>query len=517
MRIPRYQYSSSSLQKQKGVAAVWMGLLLVPIMGVTFWAVEGTRYVQETSRLRDSAEAAALAVTIQDQPNTANSLAKKYVDNYVRDIKSKKLSAVRVHQAEDEGAGVLEYIQYTVNAQTTHDSWFVSSFIPSFEAQQTLAGRSLARKYPVYLGDNNIDIVFVSDFSGSMKDRWGQHRHRKIDDLKTAINRISDKILCSSTRRQLVNGHWKEVCDEPGPQSASDKLLNRVGFVPYNVRTREVAPGNQVHVTSQLSYKNNYRTYTSSYSYNDVDWNAWRGKTRQQVNSCARWQSYCYNPRAENHEYAKRVKDVLDSSRSNVADVYNYVDIPSTVNTMLTDKSLLKSNYYSVTGVNLFNGFGDQDVSQFHNIRLTNKRTDLNPISTMWANGGTNAYQGILRGSQILNEGNPHSSVQEDQQAYNKKIKMLLILSDGQESPNNNILRQLVSSGMCNKARQEIPGLYIGIIGINFRASQQSGFQDCVIDSQEDIIDVSNLDELIEKIEKLIRKGSKTSGITKLY
>ncbi len=58
MRMQQYQHRS--LQQQKGVAAVWMGLLLVPIMGFTFWAVEGTRYVQESSRLRDSAEAAAM-------------------------------------------------------------------------------------------------------------------------------------------------------------------------------------------------------------------------------------------------------------------------------------------------------------------------------------------------------------------------------------------------------------------------------------------------------------------------
>jgi tight adherence protein G len=122
-----------------------------------------------------------------------------------------------------------------------------------------------------------------------------------------------------------------------------------------------------------------------------------------------------------------------------------------------------------------------------------------------------------LRGAQILHDGDPNSSDDEEQQAYNKKIKMLLILSDGQESPNNGILKGLVDRGMCNKAREEIPGLYIGVIGIDFRASQQSGFQDCVVDPNEDIIDVSNLDELIEKIEELIRKGSKTSGITKLY
>ena len=140
-----------SLRKQQGVAAVWMGLLLVPIMGVTFWAVEGTRYVQETSRLRDSAEAAAIAVTIEDELDLARGLASQYVENYVRDIKSANLSTQRFHQAEDEGAGVLEYIQYTVNAKTTHDSWFASRFIPSFDEQQTLAGYSLARKYPNYL------------------------------------------------------------------------------------------------------------------------------------------------------------------------------------------------------------------------------------------------------------------------------------------------------------------------------------------------------------------------------
>ncbi|MGF1815237.1 TadE/TadG family type IV pilus assembly protein, partial [Vibrio splendidus] len=205
-----------SLQRQQGAAAVWMGLLLVPIIGMTFWAVEGTRYVQETSRLRDSAEAAAIAVTIEDQPDQARGLATKYVENYVRDIKSTNLSADRFHQAEDEGTGVLEYIQYTVNAKTTHDSWFASSFIPSFDQQQDLAGRSLARKYPVYLGDNNIDIVFVSDFSGSMNDRWGSSRHIKIDDLKTAIDEISSKILCTSIKQDYVDGEWKYVCDEPG-------------------------------------------------------------------------------------------------------------------------------------------------------------------------------------------------------------------------------------------------------------------------------------------------------------
>ncbi|WP_045408955.1 TadE/TadG family type IV pilus assembly protein [Vibrio jasicida] len=515
MKMQRYQHQS--LQQQKGVAAIWMGLLLVPIMGFTFWAVEGTRYVQESSRLRDSAEAAAMAVTIEDQPDAARELATKYVENYVRDIKSASLSAQRFHQAEDEGAGVLEYIQYTVNARTTHDSWFASSFVPSFNGQQDLAGRSLARKYPVYLGDNNIDIVFVSDFSGSMDERWGSSRHKKIDDLKTAIDQISNKILCTSTRKEYVDGEWKDVCDEPGEDTTGDKLLNRVGFVPFNVRTREIVGGNQARATSQLSYRDGYNAYLSPYTYNDVNWDYWRTYSQSQVLNCASRQSRCSNPKSDNQKYAKRIRDVINLDRYAVADVYNYVDFPASVSTMFTDKSGLKPNFYSVSGTRLFNAHGSSNSSQFYNIRLSNKLSDLNAIKSMWADGGTAAFQGILRGSQVLHDGDPNSTDEEEQQAYNKKIKMLLILSDGQESPNNGILKGLVDNGMCDKARAEIPGLYIGVIGIDFRASQQSGFQDCVVNPSEDIIDVSDLDELIEKIEELIRKGSKTSGITKLY
>ncbi|MGR5362589.1 pilus assembly protein [Vibrio mediterranei] len=535
MRMQRYQHRS--LRRQKGVAAIWMGLMLVPIMGFTFWAVEGTRYVQETSRLRDAAEAAALAVTIEDQPTLANNLATKYIENYVRDIKSTALTAQRFHQAENQNAGVLEYIQYTVNAKTTHDSWFASSFIPSFGDQQDLAGRSLARKYPVYLGDNNIDIVFVSDFSGSMNSRWGTNRNRKIDDLKTAINQISDKILCTSIRRDQVNGNVEDVCDEQGQDSTANKLLNRVGFVPFNIRTREVISSQNARSTSQLSYRNDTHANRSTYTYNQVPWDAWRGESWNQVSSCAnnpgnckpvrnwswnRRQNCYYNARScpqealNNQQYAKRINDVLSRSYY-YPDDYNYVDFNQTVSTMFSDKSGLSSNYYRINGVQLFAGFGDQSSTQFHNIALTNKLSNLNAISPMWANGSTAAFQGILRGAQILKQGDPNSSDQDKQQAYTKKIKMLLILSDGQESPNNGILRGLVNAGMCNQARQQIPGLYIGVIGINFQASQQSGFQDCVVDPNEDIIDVSNLDELIKKIEELIRKGSKTSGITKLY
>ena len=507
-----------SFRKQQGVAAVWMGLLLVPIMGVTFWAVEGTRYVQETSRLRDSAEAAAIAVTIEDELGLSRGLAIQYVENYVRDIKSTNLSTQRFHQAEDEGAGVLEYIQYTVNAKTTHDSWFASRFIPSFDEQQTLAGRSLARKYLNYINGNNIDIVFVSDFSGSMNKLWGEEiKTNKIKDLKDAIDVISSKLLCKSIRHVYEAGEWKEVCVDSEEENSVDKLRNRMGFVPFNVRTRDKIAKYDTNVTSQLSYKSNYNDYVSSYSYNDIDWAYWSQYSRHQIDLCVYHDSFCPEPQEDNRDAAYRINDVLRLTRVNSPDVFDYVDFPKTVSTMFTDKSTLKSNFYSPENKALFNWHGSSDPLQFYTIPMTSKLTDLEPIYRMWPSGGTSAYHGILRGLQILNDGNPHSEDTQEQEAYDSKVKMLLILSDGEENPANGILKELVGRGMCNQARETIPGLYIGVIGIDFDASNQFGFQECVVDPNEDIIDVSNLDELIEKIEELIRKGSKTSGTTKLY
>ncbi|GAM66511.1 protein tadG [Vibrio sp. JCM 19236] len=69
---------------------------------------------------------------------------------------------------------------------------------------------------------------------------------------------------------------------------------------------------------------------------------------------------------------------------------------------------------------------------------------------------------------------------------------------------------------MCDKARELIPGLFIGVIGIDFQASQQSGYQTCVLDPK-DIIDVTNLEELKESINELIHRGTISNGVTQLY
>lgn len=504
----------SSIKNQRGVAGIWLGMTLVPIMGFTFWAIEGTRYVQEHNRLGDANEAAAMALTIQDDTASAQNLAESYIRSYVRDIDSIAVTSVRQHQEQTDASD--ESIQYSVSAVTSHSSWFSSTFIPSFNETVDLHSSAVAKKYLSTLADNNIDIVFVSDFSGSMDSSWSGSSNKKIRDLQLAIKQVSAKILCENVGYKVIDGEYTEVCLDSNQDEMADKLKNRIALAPFNIRTRERDSSGNAYAVSQLRYRSGYRTSVSSYDYDDVDWNWWRTRDYWDVYYCAVNRYNCKNNSSAKQKEAKRIYDVMGWGGS-YPDSYSYIDYSLTISDILNDKFPSQSSSYRVKSVDLYSGFGKSSNTQFYNVPLTNSLSEINKIDNMTASGATAAYQGILTGTQLLAAGNPNSSDEDEQEAYDTKVKMLLIFSDGKESPNKGILDKLVDEGMCNRARSVIPGLYIGFIGIDYNAGGIQAFRKCVNDESTDIINVGNLDELIEKIEELIQNGSKSNGFTKLY
>ncbi|MDP5253167.1 MULTISPECIES: TadE/TadG family type IV pilus assembly protein [unclassified Vibrio] len=552
--------------RQLGVAGIWAALTLVPVMGFTFLAVEGTRYVQESSRLKDSAEAAALAVTIQDNDvDDADVMAEKYVKAYVRDIASDTVTSTRTYD-DDEG-----YVQYDVTATTTHDSWFASNFIPSFNDTQTLVSESTAKKYFTY-ADKNIDVVFVADFSGSMNWEWGESEANgcsrdlscKIDTLKDAIATVSESILCNEVSSDGL------TCNDSDVDIVANKLDNRVGIVPFNLRTREKGTSGNTYAVSQLRYTT---------SYENVDWTYWAGESYDTMLDCYEKQNKCSNKtehtKNELHQQASTVNSVLKSDSNKfykyknkqyyylLPDSLDYIDFSDTVDDMFTSKfSGSYETFFDVSDIELFSDdysqsypyyynsfnayFGD-DNEQFYNIELTNslskitnnitedmndyyKKTASSGIYSMDSDGSTAVFQGMLRGFQILNDGKPDNPTDEETETYNDKVKILLIVTDGQESPDFGTFEQLVSSGMCETADSEITNLYIGIVGVSFNiektdTSLYNSYLDCIsqingitTEAAEDFIyEADEPDELVEYIEELIAKGASTSGVTTLY
>jgi tight adherence protein G len=361
-----------------------------------------------------------------------------------------------------------------------------------------------------------------------MRTKWSQNT--KIEDLQIAINEVSAKILCENIGEKVVDGVKTKVCLDDNQEEMADKLNNRIALAPFNTRTRERNSAGKAYSVSQLRYKDNYRSDVSPYKYEMVDWDWWRGKSFEHVYLCADNQNKCNKKSNVRHKEAKRIKHVLGIYRrwdwwedkyryygSNYPDTNDYIDYSNTINDVLNDKFSVMSTSYRVKGVGLYRGYGYPKNTQFYNVPLTNSLKEISKIDKMTADGSTAAYQGILTGVQLLAAGNPNSSDKDEQEAYQSKVKMLLIFSDGAESPHPTILKNLVKEGMCDKARTLIPGLYIAFIGIDFDANEIEAFEQCVNNPQQDIIKVGNLADLIAKIEELIKNGSKSNGFTKLY
>ncbi|WP_321283194.1 pilus assembly protein [uncultured Vibrio sp.] len=504
--IIRQPFRTPSIRKQKGVAAIWFALSLVPVLGITFFAVEGTRYIHETSRLRDAAQSAALAITIDDKANQADALATKYIQDYVRDISHVDIQTVRIYEEPTEANDNTEKIQYSVQAVTTHNSWFANNLIPSFNAQEKLAGQAVAAKYPFNLGDKIIDLVLVSDFSGSMNWEWDSKV--KIDLLKDAVQQISERILV--------------------PRSGETEVLNRVAIVPFNLRVQEKMQGS-LYSSSQVRYKNDVRTNVSPVTYEQVDWSYWARFSERDVEDCVSSWFSCpggWRERTAKRREARRVNDVLDrNGGNNYLEVPVYIDYANSVSDMFNDKVADPdlTFHFDSNNNNLYrDSLTSTGQNGFYTIPLTANKNTLEEMQSMKAGGGTAAYQGMLRGFQVMESGRPATGSSEDDiQQYNERLKMLIVISDGEEDPFTKILPNLVDEGMCDKARKHFETaegyLYIGVIGVNFSASAQSGFQDCVLNPDEDIIDVTETEDFIKKIEELIQKGSRGSGVSRLY
>lgn len=131
---------------QRGIAVIWLILLLVPIMGFVILAVEGTRYIHGKSRIEDATEMAAFALILEDNVQSAPKMAQEYIRAYVRDIDDLKVVIERDVLPANPGLQASPRVRYTVTAQTMHQSWFHSDIIPSFPEKQTVKGSSQAIK-----------------------------------------------------------------------------------------------------------------------------------------------------------------------------------------------------------------------------------------------------------------------------------------------------------------------------------------------------------------------------------
>ncbi|MGR5299067.1 TadE/TadG family type IV pilus assembly protein [Vibrio mediterranei] len=485
-----------SLRQQNGVAIIVVALTLIALSGAIQLAIESGRMLQEKNRLADATEAATLAVSIANRkdPLIINKLARQYLEHYVPSLTFKNISVKR-----DEGIDIIDenphrYVKYEVKATGDLDKSIdvLNSKNHSHESYK-IANNAMAKTYML---PTDMDLVFVADFSGSMTRYW--HGKSQLAHLKQQINTISSELI--------------------SPTATKKGYMHRVGFVPFNLRTKENISGSERCIT-QLEYHSipvSLHNHNYNVSYTDINWEKWGKLDRNTVNHCAYGNSNScphFLSLQDAQKQAKAITRILDSNTYHIPDSPNYIDYQNTINhwqVNKTEKYWLHPQYFGTQLFQLCPG-------NFHTIPLSTTKPNIDSMS---ADGGTAVFQGLLRGAQILVDGRPDGDNPlpdaNKNKKYNKRAQMLLILSDGDESYKT-IFSHLVENGLCTQIRRKFSTqdrpLYIGVIGINFHASSQSAFQKCA----DEIIDVTDSDKLLEKIREIIVKGASGGGISRLY
>ncbi|MCS6608467.1 hypothetical protein NYV55_08350 [Escherichia coli] len=169
------------------------------------FGVEGSRYITERARLSDAMEQAALALTAEDNGEGASrnyTLSRDYFAAYMRHDTGVAQPVVKVFRGVSATNTNLTYVEYRVSGQTEQKSWFASSFFPSFDKEVSIGDNGAARKYR-----SNMDVIFVTDFSGSMNEGFSGGS-TKLTELKRIVLQLSDELL-------------------------SYNIDNKVGFVPF--------------------------------------------------------------------------------------------------------------------------------------------------------------------------------------------------------------------------------------------------------------------------------------------
>ncbi len=238
------------IKKQSGAAAIYFVFILIATLGMGALAVEGSRYITEKAHLGDVMEAAAIAVSESDEiradadfnKNKAAETAAAWIDYLMPDNKGADIKVERDKQEYKKkihGQLITRTVhEYKISSTTTQDSWMYMKGLPSFEKQQKISNKATAARLRTDF--EPVDVVFVSDFSGSM---YGQG---KIQGLKSAVKNVTNSIF--------------DATQELKKQHPTDKINDSsFAFIPFSWRI-VIQRGGDYVCSSMLNKEGNKKT-----------------------------------------------------------------------------------------------------------------------------------------------------------------------------------------------------------------------------------------------------------------
>ncbi|MDG3085984.1 pilus assembly protein [Vibrio hannami] len=211
-----------SIRRQQGHAALVVAIVVPALWGLMSLSIDGSRAIQDKARIDDALEAATLAVAAKNDPNedepsdpdtgyislgqgskTNQTITKAYLTHYLTDLESIKSIDIEKKDCDSipecvDGVknGEPRYYRYTISATTKHDTWLPNNAAMGDSFEVSSSGSSI--KYQ----STAIDVILVSDFSGSMQDYWSGTK-RKYLNIIDIIKAVTDELAIYNSYQNM--------------------------------------------------------------------------------------------------------------------------------------------------------------------------------------------------------------------------------------------------------------------------------------------------------------------------
>ncbi|MHA2937454.1 TadE/TadG family type IV pilus assembly protein [Vibrio sp. RC27] len=439
------------VKKQRGHAAILFAMIIPVLFGVFMLGSDGARAVQDKARLNEALEVASLAVSAQASSNsvTRQNTAADYISYYfpLAEVETGDINVTVTTCNPGSGTAGCNsdseerYFNYEVTGTITQDSWFPGNdVIAGFGETYDVASYSASRKYQ----SEAIDVMLVADFSASMYQYWDGGDNRKFEDVIEILKEVAG--VLKDYNDNITEGY----------------ALSTIGVSGYDFYAKNSDDDFVAGILcSKSAYKQGNKFYWATFS------------------------------------------DGRCTSEYPTHPGVNILDVASTISNVFNTSHAIHSSGWSNGEVT--------NISKFTNIELTSDTesfiTDINSPSNFHIakdeGSGTASFAGIIRGAQLLDEGN------------NDK-RLLIVLSDGGDSytdisdsdsyQSNNFSDQLYDAGLCDTISSHFENddidITMAVIGFDYEIDDFPQLANCV--GTDNVYEAQNTEEIADTILSLI-------------
>lgn len=495
--------------RQKGIAAIIFVIIFPFFLGFFALTVEGTRYLTESARLSDVLESASLAVAASVNHDDDKAMVQDYItatvpqaDVKLTDITITSQTCEQIYGSECGKAGVydksgLRFNQYRLQVTSHFVSWFPGSdLVVGFNKDQTLSNQAVARKYQ----QKSIDVVFATDFSGSMNELWnGKSKYYQVIETISKIMKVLERYNQIAVDKNIINhigivpySLYTSKLDNylyDNWISSSEFILQDYGYLPiHKYELFNMEPGD--YMSNNLSIPSSPERPVISpsfFSERNIDMH------NQYPDGLPFDSNYLYYPPGSAYKYTS--SDVAGI----IKNTFGYYDNAGR-NSGYYGWRRWSYNQWNKSNINNYINYG-----YYYKVPLSKNFDNIQAqIDNFFPSGGTSSIQGVIGAARML-----------DQAHTSNKDKLIIVLSDGLDNDPSGLSSVPVTSSrsyyyymhdLCGQLRQHFrekgETLKIAAIGFTYNVNNNLGLKHCT--NQDKIYNADNDAELYNTVLNLI-------------